>query len=48
MLAAQEIVGEIQASQYIEATTRDTDGRDGVVVHEVIVAGSRRITYFTL
>ena len=40
MLAAQQVIGEIQAAEHIEATACKTDGRKGVVVHPVIVAAS--------
>ena len=40
MLSAQQVIGEIQAAEYIEATACKTDGGKGVVVHPVIVAVS--------
>ena len=43
VLAAEEVVSEIQATQHVETGAADTDGCEGVVVHSalVIITGVR-------
>ena len=37
MLPAQQIIGKIETSQHIKTGANDTDRRDGVVIHQVII-----------
>jgi hypothetical protein len=40
VLTAQEIVGEIESAEHVEAASGDADGGECVVVHERIVAAN--------
>jgi len=36
VLSAQQVIGEIQAAQYIQTTARDADRRDAMVIHSEV------------
>jgi hypothetical protein len=42
VLASQQIIGEIQTAEHVEASAGDADGRECVVIHGGIVEGIRR------
>src|ERR1700740_2234858 len=37
VLSSEQVVGQIETTQHIETGSRNTDDRDGVVVHAMIV-----------
>src|SRR4029077_5016680 len=37
MLSTQQVIGQIETTQHIKTSARNTDDRDGVVVHAMIV-----------
>jgi hypothetical protein len=37
MLPTQQVIGQIETTQHIKTSARNTDDRDGVVVHAMIV-----------
>ena len=37
VLSTQQVVSQIETTQHIKTSARNTDDRDGVVVHEMIV-----------